>query len=104
MCAAELIRDVRRHGGHVTVEGNDLNLTAAHSLPANCCQLRTHKGELLSCLQGQSSIDHVLECIRYGGDHGQLFGFDVFNHGVLKPTLALCRKGWITLYRHEPTT
>jgi len=35
MNATELIRAIHRHGGDVTVDGDDLNLTAIHPLPTD---------------------------------------------------------------------
>jgi hypothetical protein len=51
MKAAELIREIHRHGGDVTVDGNDLSLTAPQPLPTGLLnQLRNHKAELLDYL------------------------------------------------------
>jgi hypothetical protein len=53
--AAHLIRGIRRHGGDVTVGGNDLNLTATQPLPPDLlAQLRTHKIDLLSYLNAEA--------------------------------------------------
>src|SRR5215218_6887411 len=56
MSAAELMRDIHRHGGDVTVEGDDLKLTATQPLPTDLLnELRTHKAELLAYLNRHSA-------------------------------------------------
>jgi len=43
MTAADLIGDVHQHGGDVTVDGDDLTLSAPQPLPADLVdQVRTH--------------------------------------------------------------
>ncbi|HKH19378.1 MAG TPA: hypothetical protein VKB53_00450 [Gammaproteobacteria bacterium] len=55
MSAAELIRDIHRHGGDVTVDGDDLNLTATQPLsPDLLHQLRTQKVDLLAYLNAEA--------------------------------------------------
>jgi len=51
MSAAELVRDIHWHGAEVTIDGDDLKLTATQPLPAELLnKLRTHKAELLAYL------------------------------------------------------
>jgi hypothetical protein len=51
MSAADLIREIHHHRGHVTVDGDDLHLSAPQPLPAALVdQIRTHKMELLHYL------------------------------------------------------
>ena len=50
MSAAELTRDIYRHGGGVSVDGDDLNLTAAQPLPVDLVDQLRHKAELLKYL------------------------------------------------------
>jgi hypothetical protein len=51
MSVADLIRAIHWHGGHVTVDGDDLHLSAPQPLPADLVdQIRKHKMELLHYL------------------------------------------------------
>ena len=55
MSAAELIQAIHRHGGDVTVHGDELNLTAPQPLPADLVdQLRHRKAELLDYLSSNA--------------------------------------------------
>jgi hypothetical protein len=43
MSTADLIQAIHRYGGHVTVDGDDLTLSAPQPLPADLVdQVRTH--------------------------------------------------------------
>src|SRR5215208_446681 len=55
MNVAELNRDIHRHGGDETVDGDDLKLTATQPLPAELLnKLRDHKAELLEYLSSNA--------------------------------------------------
>ena len=54
--APELVREVRAAGGHIAFADGRLKLSAPAPLPEGLVdELRTHKAEVLSFLQGQAS-------------------------------------------------
>jgi hypothetical protein len=55
MNAAELVQKIYQHGADVTIDGDDLNLTAAQALPAGLVDhIRDHKPELLDYLSSNA--------------------------------------------------
>lgn len=62
MTAAEIIRDIRRHGGDLSVDGDHLTLTAARPLPDELLQqLRARKADLLGYLAASQMLDEVAD-------------------------------------------